>query len=136
MLAAKANVNLSRHWQFLLCATRLPVVCFQAVGIGKSGATTIGRRSGAQRGALEDKLRPEVFLDAPCIFPSTRFHLADGSPPLAPYLPPNQACTSFSWMSNPACRNSPAITGSLKREASNSTRTIRSFGSNLIRRIP
>jgi hypothetical protein len=44
---------------------------FQVVGIGKSGATIIGRRSGAQRGALEDKLRPEVFLDAPCIFPST-----------------------------------------------------------------
>jgi hypothetical protein len=44
---------------------------FQVVEIGKSGATIIGRRSGAQRGALEDKLRPEVFLDAPCIFPST-----------------------------------------------------------------
>jgi len=42
---------------------------FQVVEIGKSGATIIGRRSGAQRGALEDKLRPEVFLDAPCIFP-------------------------------------------------------------------
>jgi hypothetical protein len=41
---------------------------FQVVEIGKSGATIIGRRSGAQRGALEDKLRPEVFLDAPCIF--------------------------------------------------------------------
>jgi hypothetical protein len=40
---------------------------FQVVEIGKSGATIIGRRSGAQRGALEDKLRPEVFLDAPCI---------------------------------------------------------------------
>ena len=46
---------------------------FQAVGIGKPGATNIGRRSGAQRGALEDKLRPEVFLDAPCIFPSLGF---------------------------------------------------------------
>ena len=44
---------------------------FQVVEIGKSGATIIGRRSGAQRGALEDKLRPEVFLDAPCIFPLT-----------------------------------------------------------------
>jgi len=44
---------------------------FQVVEIGKSDATIIGRRSGAQRGALEDKLRPEVFLDAPCIFPST-----------------------------------------------------------------
>ena len=46
-------------------------LCFQVVEIGKSGATIIGRRSGAQRGALEDKLRPEVFLDAPCIFPLT-----------------------------------------------------------------
>jgi hypothetical protein len=45
----------------------VPVLYFQAIGIGKSGATIIGRRSGAQRGALEDKLRPEVFLDAPCI---------------------------------------------------------------------
>ena len=45
---------------------------FQSLGIGKPGATMIGRRSGAQRGALEDKLRPEVFLDAPCIFPSIR----------------------------------------------------------------
>ena len=41
---------------------------FQLVEIGQTGATIIGRRSGAQRGALEDKLRPEVFLDAPCIF--------------------------------------------------------------------
>jgi hypothetical protein len=48
-----------------------PLSYFQVVGIGKSSATIIGRRSGAQRGALEDKLRPEVFLDAPCIFPST-----------------------------------------------------------------
>ncbi len=40
---------------------------FQGLEIGKSSATLIGRRSGAQRGALEDKLRPEVFLDAPCI---------------------------------------------------------------------
>ena len=46
-------------------------LCFCVVEIGKSGATIIGRRSGAQRGALEDKLRPEVFLDAPCIFPLT-----------------------------------------------------------------
>jgi hypothetical protein len=43
-------------------------LCFQVVEIGRTGATIIGRRSGAQRGALEDKLRPEVFLDAPCIF--------------------------------------------------------------------
>jgi hypothetical protein len=56
---------------------------FQGVEIGKSSATLIARRSGAQRGALEDKLRPEVFLDAPCIFPSARFHLADKSPPQA-----------------------------------------------------
>jgi hypothetical protein len=53
---------------------------FQSLGIGKSDATIIGRRSGAQRGALEDKLRPEVFLDAPCIFPSSEFHLADTQP--------------------------------------------------------
>jgi hypothetical protein len=45
-----------------------PVACFQAIGFGKPGATIIGRRSGAQRGALEDKLRPEVFLDAPLHF--------------------------------------------------------------------
>ncbi len=45
---------------------------FQGLEIGKSSATLIDRRSGAQRGALEDKLRPEVFLDAPCIFPSAR----------------------------------------------------------------
>jgi hypothetical protein len=58
----------------LAIPTRIPgarVLCFQVVEIGKSGATIIGRRSGAQRGALEDKLRPEVFLDAPCIFPLT-----------------------------------------------------------------
>jgi hypothetical protein len=53
---------------------------FQSLGIGKSDATITGRRSGAQRGALEDKLRPEVFLDAPCIFPSSKFHLADTQP--------------------------------------------------------
>ena len=58
----------------LAIPTRIPgarALCFQVVEIGKSGATIIGRRSGAQRGALEDKLRPEVFLDAPCIFPLT-----------------------------------------------------------------
>jgi hypothetical protein len=47
-----------------------PDLVFQGLEVGESSATLIGRRSGAQRGALEDKLRPEVFLDAPCIFPS------------------------------------------------------------------
>ena len=68
MPTAWANVNLSHPWQFLLCAIDPRALYFQAVGIGKSDATIIGRRSGAQRGALEDKLRPEVFLDAPLHF--------------------------------------------------------------------
>jgi hypothetical protein len=51
---------------------------FQPFRIGKSGATISFRRSGAQRGAHEDKLRPEVFLDAPCIFPSTHSALSSG----------------------------------------------------------
>jgi len=66
-------VNLSRHWQFLPGATDPRALYFQPLGIGKVGAKEKYRRSGAQRGVLEDKLRPEVFLDAPCIFPSTRF---------------------------------------------------------------
>ena len=81
VLPPGASVNLSQHWQFLPCACPSASLHFQAFGIGKSDATIIARRSGAQRGALEDKLRPEVFLDAPCIFPSPRFHLADCSPP-------------------------------------------------------
>jgi hypothetical protein len=89
LLSRSVNVNLSHRWQFLPCANYPQSLYFQAVGIGKSDATIIGRRSGAQWGALEDKLRPEVFLDAPCIFPSTRFYLADGSPPQAPRWPLN-----------------------------------------------
>ena len=86
MLPRARNVNLSHHWQFLLGADQAPSLYFQSLGIGKLDATIVARRSGAQRGALEDKLRPEVFLDAPCIFPLIRFHLADGSPPQAPPL--------------------------------------------------
>jgi hypothetical protein len=57
------------------------VLYFQPIGIGKSDATIVSRRSGAQRGALEDKLRPEVFLDAPCIFFNSDFYPAEHSPP-------------------------------------------------------
>jgi hypothetical protein len=67
------NVNLSRRRQFLLTPAPSPGLRFQVVGNGRPGATNNCRRSGAQRGALEDKLRPEVFLDAPCIFPSFGF---------------------------------------------------------------
>jgi hypothetical protein len=79
--AERVNVNLSHGAQFLPCVTQHSALCFHAIGIGKRDAMTNRRRSGAQRGALEDKLRPEVFLDAPCIFPSALFHLADGRPP-------------------------------------------------------
>ncbi len=73
MHTASAHVNLSHHRQFLLCTAPPLTLYFQALAIGKSGATGTCRRSGAQRGALEDKLRPEVFLDAPCIFSSLGF---------------------------------------------------------------
>src|SRR5215470_17116435 len=43
---------------------------FHEFEIGTQDAIGKPRRSGAQRGVLENKLRPEVFLDAPCIFPS------------------------------------------------------------------
>jgi hypothetical protein len=63
------NVNLSHHRKFLPGARRAPPLYFQKLEIGKADATRQDRRSGAQRGALEDKLRPEVFLDAPLHFP-------------------------------------------------------------------
>jgi hypothetical protein len=44
------------------------VLYFQILRIGRQDAIGQGRRSGAQRGALENKLRPEVFLSAPLLF--------------------------------------------------------------------
>jgi len=88
---AKPNVNLSHYWQFLPCASGPHNMYFQPVGIGKVNATGQCRRSGAQRGVLEDKLRPEVFLDAPCISLHPRFQLADGSPPQAAGCKPNSS---------------------------------------------
>ena len=43
--------------------------CFQWFMSGTGVAIAKSRRSGAQRGALENKLRPEVFLSAPLLFP-------------------------------------------------------------------
>ena len=81
--------------QFLLCPIPSTALYFQAVGIGKPSATRIGRRSGAQRGALEDKLRPEVFLDAPCIFPSTISSGRRQTSPKAHRWPMNSFCAEF-----------------------------------------
>jgi hypothetical protein len=48
--------------------TKISSLCFQQLKSGTGDALTENRRSGAQRGAPEKKLRPEVFLSAPCIF--------------------------------------------------------------------
>jgi hypothetical protein len=48
--------------------TKISPLCFQQFKSGTGDALTENRRSGAQRGAPEKKLRPEVFLSAPCIF--------------------------------------------------------------------
>ena len=63
-----AKVNLSRHLAIPTRRETNPGLCFQRVEIGIADATEAGRRSGAQRGALENKLRPEVFLSAPLHF--------------------------------------------------------------------
>src|SRR6266536_3573498 len=78
------------------------------------------RRSGAQRGALENNFG-QRFSWAPLAFSPHLFYLAK---------------TSFSRTSKPAPRNRFSTTGSLKREASYSTRTIWSFSSKRTRRMP
>jgi hypothetical protein len=61
--------------------TKISLLCFQQFKSGTGDALRTNRRSGAQRGAPENKLRPEVFLGAPCnlskALPSLRtaFHL-------------------------------------------------------------
>jgi hypothetical protein len=47
----------------------LPVYLFSVIYDWHSGCNISPRRSGAQRGALENKLRPEVFLGAPLLYP-------------------------------------------------------------------
>ena len=64
----RLNVKLSPYAAIPTRLPRLWVQQFQQLGIGNEDALDIDRRSGAQRGAPEKKLRPEVFLSAPCIF--------------------------------------------------------------------
>ncbi len=62
------HVKLSPHGAI---PTRLLMIRsqhFQQLESGNGDALGKNRRSGAQRGAPEKKLRPEVFLSAPCIF--------------------------------------------------------------------
>ena len=62
-----AKVNLSRGLAIPTVWEILSAVYFQELAIGTADAKTKARRSGAQRGALENKLRPEVFLSAPLL---------------------------------------------------------------------
>jgi hypothetical protein len=48
------NVKLARGWQFLLCREVAGIRSFKQLGNGKASATGKDRRSGAQRGALEN----------------------------------------------------------------------------------
>ncbi len=62
------NVNLSTELAIPTQAGTLITMCFVEFKNGTADAPTHARRSGAQRGALENKLRPEVFLGAPLLF--------------------------------------------------------------------
>jgi len=131
--------------------TKISLLCFQQFKSGTGDALRTNRRSGAQRGAPEKKLRPEVFLSAPCIFrprhsppalpqfssfPSLRSAQVLSPAQVVFFLPCVQARIRRSPKSSPLRRSRPAITGSLKREASNSTRIIRSLSFSTIRRTP
>src|SRR5579872_7002803 len=93
------------------------------------------------RGALENKLRPEVFLSAPLLCLKNLHGIRQPTPSQVTFLtllPVNrggnphgcQAKASFSSTSMPARRSNPATVLSFSREASNSTRMVWSLPLN------
>jgi hypothetical protein len=64
----RLKVNLSAYGAIPTRLPKIGALHFQPLENGNEDALHLNRRSGAQRGAPEKKLRPEVFLSAPCIF--------------------------------------------------------------------